>query len=83
MKTARKPLSLLLSLIMIVSVFTILPATEAAAAPASDEEPGLAQETVQGGAILHCFDWSYNTISEHLEDIHAAGYTAIQTSPVQ
>lgn len=83
MNAIRKPLSLLLSLIMIVSVFTILPATEAAAAPAFDGEQDLAQETVQGGAILHCFDWSYNTIRENLYAIKNAGYTAVQTSPVQ
>ena len=38
---------------------------------------------MQGGAILHCFDWSYNAIKANLADIKAAGYTAVQTSPVQ
>ncbi len=43
---------------------------------------GLAEKTSQG-VILHCFDWSYNTIKEHLPEIAEAGYTTVQTSPVQ
>ena len=38
---------------------------------------------IQGGAVLHCFDWSYSEIKRNLADIAAAGYTAVQTSPVQ
>ena len=38
---------------------------------------------MEGSAILHCFNWSYNSIREALPDIAAAGYTAVQTSPVQ
>lgn len=36
---------------------------------------------IQDGAILHCFCWSFNTIKESMEDIAAAGYSSIQTSP--
>lgn len=39
-------------------------------------------ETIEEGAILHCFAWSFNSISESLEDIAMAGFTAIQTSPI-
>jgi hypothetical protein len=35
------------------------------------------------GLILHCFDWSLATIESNLNAIAAAGYTAIQTSPMQ
>ncbi|MBQ6413860.1 MAG: hypothetical protein IJI19_10330, partial [Ruminococcus sp.] len=42
-----------------------------------------AQDTVQGSNILHCFNWSYANIQANLADIAAAGYTAVQTSPVQ
>lgn len=38
-------------------------------------------DTVEEGAILHCFAWSFNTISESMEDIAMAGFSAIQTSP--
>lgn len=40
------------------------------------------RENVEDGAILHCFAWSFQTIEESLEDIAMAGYSAIQTSPV-
>ena len=40
-------------------------------------------EDIEGGAILHCFNWTYNEIRAALPDIAAAGYIAVQTSPVQ
>ncbi len=76
----RKLISLTLALCMVVSMFAvgIVPA-------AADTETyeTYAQETVQGSAILHCFNWSYNNIKAALPDIAKAGYTAVQTSPVQ
>ena len=44
-------------------------------------EYGLA-DNIKDGTILHCFSWSFNTIAESMQDIALAGYTAIQTSPV-
>ena len=41
------------------------------------------QSNVQDGVILHAFNWSYNAIKEKLPEIAAAGYSAVQTSPVQ
>lgn len=35
------------------------------------------------GNILHAFNWSFNSIKENLEAIANAGFTAVQTSPVQ
>ena len=43
---------------------------------------GLAS-TSQKGVILHCWNWSYNNIKKYMKDIAAAGYTSVQTSPVQ
>jgi len=43
---------------------------------------GLAKKT-SDGVILHAFDWSFNTIKDNLPEIAAAGYTSVQTSPVQ
>ena len=37
---------------------------------------------IKNGAILHCFCWDFDTISNSLEEIAAAGFSAIQTSPV-
>ena len=33
--------------------------------------------------ILHAWSWSFNTIRENMEDIAAAGYKYVQTSPAQ
>ena len=49
---------------------------------AASTDYGLAQ-TSQEGVILHCWNWSYNNIKKYMKDIAAAGYTSIQTSPVQ
>ncbi len=72
----KRLIGLLLVLCMVASLFTvgIRPAAVA------DE---ITQSIVQGGTILHCFDWSYNEIRANLSAIKAAGYTAVQTSPVQ
>ena len=39
--------------------------------------------TSQQGVTLHCWNWSYNNIRKYMKDIAAAGFTSIQTSPVQ
>ena len=41
------------------------------------------QDNIQDGVILHAFNWGYNAIKEYMADIAAAGFTAVQTSPVQ
>ena len=45
-------------------------------------EYGLA-DSVGEGVILHCWNWSFNAIKSEMANIAAAGYTAVQTSPVQ
>lgn len=37
----------------------------------------------QGGVILHAFCWTYNEIKNNMADIANAGYTTVQTSPIQ
>ena len=39
-------------------------------------------EYTKDGAILHAFCWSFNTIKQNMEDIAAAGYSTVQTSPI-
>ena len=39
-------------------------------------------EKVADGTILQAFCWDFNTIKKSMADIAAAGYTAVQTSPV-
>lgn len=38
---------------------------------------------IQDGNILHCFNWTFADIKKALPDIAAAGFGAIQVSPVQ
>ena len=64
---------------MVVSVLSVA----VVPAAAETEYETYAQATVQGSNILHCFNWSYNQIKSNLADIAKAGYTAVQTSPVQ
>lgn len=40
------------------------------------------RQSIHDGAILHAFCWNFNTIKDNMPEIAAAGYTAIQTSPI-
>ena len=78
--------SVFLSLCLAFSAVAVCSAP-ASAAPAESGEAvsaaGDALGKIRGGAVLHCFNWSYQTIIDNLPDIAAAGYSAVQTSPVQ
>ncbi len=39
-------------------------------------------DSIENGAILQCFCWDFNTIKESMADIAAAGFTSVQTSPI-
>ncbi|PXV95836.1 alpha-amylase [Lachnotalea glycerini] len=39
-------------------------------------------ERIEDGTILHAFCWSFHTIKENMKDIADAGFTSIQTSPI-
>ena len=56
---------------------TVVTQTTTAAAASTKTYEGLTD-----GTILHAFCWSFNTIQANLPDIAAAGYTAVQTSPI-
>ena len=75
----RKFLAVLLALLMVLSLLPAVFTPKTAAA----ETAVIDQNIVEGGSILHCFDWSYDEIREALPAIKAAGYVAVQTSPVQ
>ena len=64
---------------------------EEAAAPTTNLAPRerkaadnslVTRDNIHDGAILHAFCWSFNTIAENMADIADAGYTAVQTSPI-
>ncbi|WP_425622820.1 RICIN domain-containing protein [Bifidobacterium adolescentis] len=48
---------------------------------AAREKYGLTKN-MKNGAILHAWMWSFNTITEHMDEIAEAGYTSIQTEPM-
>lgn len=39
-------------------------------------------EKIENGAILQAFCWDFNTIKKSMADIAAAGFSAVQTSPI-
>ena len=39
-------------------------------------------DNIKDGAILHAWCWSFNTVKENMQDIAYAGYSTIQTSPI-
>jgi alpha-amylase len=59
---------------------------------ASEDDGGKSEETtsniyglsenISDGAILHAWAWSFNTIKDSMQDIAIAGYSAVQTSPI-
>lgn len=75
-------ISLLLALSLVASIpFAKAQATTGVATAASTQQE--LADNVQDGLILHAWNWSYSTIQSHLQEIKDAGYTTIQTSPVQ
>lgn len=83
---SKKITSIILCLTMMLSCLAIGSFSSQAvtlnAESVSAEDYGLA-DNVQEGVILHCWNWSYNNIKKYLPQIAQAGYTAVQTSPVQ
>lgn len=75
----KKLLSAVLSIALLASA---LPAAASSAAAEEAQDYGLADTTAEG-VILHAFNWTYDTIKENLPAIAQAGYTTVQTSPVQ
>ena len=81
-KIAKKILSVGLAGAIVTSAFAGMSALSLSANAAERTDYGLA-ETSQKGVILHCWNWSYKNIKKYMKDIAAAGYTSVQTSPVQ
>lgn len=81
MKTFKKVASLVIAGAMLTS--TLAFSISAGASETVDVPNTALQTEVQDGVILHAFNWSYNSIKENLPAIAAAGYSTVQTSPVQ
>ncbi len=84
MKTFKKIASVAIAATMLTSSlgFSVVNAATATDTVGAEVQTTLKSE-VQDGVILHAFNWSYNSIRENLAAIAAAGYTTVQTSPVQ
>ena len=65
-------------IITVIAAFTLL-----AAAPASADGTHLSVKGNDGGRILNCFGWRYNTIKAKLGEIKAANFSAVQVTTVQ
>ncbi len=90
----KRAISIVLALCMILSCivcsgFTATAAEKKVATVSADKDIastqanyGLASK-VENGNILHCFNWTLNDIKNELPNIAAAGFTSVQTSPLQ
>ena len=85
MKMFRKLVSIVAAATVLTSSLALTFSSYAATTPADSEVSADAalKDNVQDGVILHAFNWSYNSIKENLPAIAAAGYSTVQTSPVQ
>ena len=82
MKTFRKVVSLAIAATMMTSSLGLTVSAVQKSDAAVSASTTL-KDSVQDGVILHAFNWSYNSIKDNLPAIAAAGYTTVQTSPVQ
>lgn len=73
-----------ISVILLLCVLLTCAAISGFSATAADgtADYGLPQDCKDGN-ILHCFDWTLNQIKQELPNIAAAGFTSVQTSPLQ
>lgn len=86
MKKAKKIASLVVASALLTSSFAAITSVNAAEVDSSAQTASAdstIRDKVGDGVMLHAFNWSYNTIKENLPAIAAAGYTTVQTSPVQ
>ena len=86
MKKAKKIASLVVASALLTSSFAAITSVNAAEVDSSAQTASAdstLRDKVGDGVMLHAFNWSYNTIKEKLPAIAAAGYTTVQTSPVQ
>lgn len=90
-KLFRKPLSIVLSVLMILSAVSVSLINTEINAKASETSNTLTTasanpygltEKISEGAILHAWCWSFNTIKNNLQKIAESGFTSVQTSPI-
>ncbi len=81
-KLAKRLLALAAAAVMFVSPLGGQAAVDASPAAANSASSyGLAQN-IEDGTILHAWCWSFNTIKDNMKNIADAGYTSVQTCPI-
>ncbi|MEE3334147.1 MAG: alpha-amylase family glycosyl hydrolase [Ruminococcus sp.] len=84
MKKLKGILGIVLTACMLLSCFSIgMSASAADVATEKTGQPTSTQQNIEDGVILHALCWGYKEIEKNIPAIAAAGYTAVQTSPVQ
>jgi len=81
----KKIVSLIMVMCMIITCVSATVVNSFAAdtdIQATGADYGLAKN-VEDGNILHCFNWTLDQIKQELPNIAAAGFTSVQTSPLQ
>ena len=71
-----------MSLLMAASMLTFLMSVQPTEEVSAANSYGLADKAEEG-VILHAWNWSFTAIKNNMKDIAEAGYTSVQTSPVQ
>ena len=80
MKRSKRKLALLLIALIVVQLLPVVSFALPAQAVSLNQN-GLTVD-VEDGAILHTWCWSYATVKENISEIAAAGFSAIQVSPL-
>ncbi len=84
MKKLKGILGIVLAACIIMSCFSLgFTANAAETSKAKTGQPVSLQDNVEDGVILHALCWSYADIEKNIPAIAAAGYSAVQVSPVQ
>lgn len=83
----KRILAGLLSTVLVAGTAAIISGCDQSGSGASDNSNPVENKTsdaagIAEGTILQCFCWDFNTIKESMADIAAAGFTAVQTSPI-
>ncbi len=81
----RKIASMFLSAALLATTFTGLGSVLVASSNIEVSAAGSANlpDNIQDGNILHCFNWSISDITASIPEIAEAGFTSVQTSPLQ
>ena len=85
---SKKMVSILMVIIMLAAAVVVPVSFSAKDADAAATSADLVNDynlssNVQGGNILHAFNWRMNDLVKYAPEIAAAGYSTVQISPIQ